>query len=100
MGLASLGGKLYAIGGRFNTFEYNTNLLDIYDPVSNSWASAKPMPTARSGMAVSVLNEKILYSSYNRKLWIRCGNEKGGVPFRVEHANPGGSRVEGGRHRC
>jgi hypothetical protein len=33
--------------------------------------------------------------SYYRKLWIRCGNEKGGVPFRVGHANPGGSRVEG-----
>src|SRR5713226_2722509 len=30
-----------------------------------------------------------------RKLWIRCGNEKGGVPFRVGNANPGGSRVEG-----
>jgi len=34
-------------------------------------------------------------SSYYRKLWIRCGDEKGGVPFRVGHANPGGSRVEG-----
>jgi hypothetical protein len=33
--------------------------------------------------------------SYYRKLWIRCGNEKGGVPFRVGNANPGGSRVEG-----
>ena len=33
--------------------------------------------------------------SYYRKLWIRCGDEKGGVPFRVSHANPGGSRVEG-----
>src|SRR5712692_12078646 len=33
--------------------------------------------------------------SYYRKLWIRCGNEEGGVPFRVGNANPGGSRVEG-----
>jgi hypothetical protein len=33
--------------------------------------------------------------SYYRKLWIRCGSEKGGVPFRVANANPGGSRVEG-----
>ena len=33
--------------------------------------------------------------SYYRKLWIRCGDEKGGVPFRVDHANSGGSRVEG-----
>jgi hypothetical protein len=33
--------------------------------------------------------------SYYRKLWIECGDEKGGVAFRVGHANPGGSRVEG-----
>src|SRR5216684_5173066 len=39
-------------------------------------------------------NEKAI-ASYCRKLWIRCGNEKGGVPFRVGNANPGGSRVEG-----
>ena len=31
-------------------------------------------------------------ASYYRKLWIRCGDERGGVPFRVGHANPGGSR--------
>jgi hypothetical protein len=42
----------------------------------------------------------ISHQSYYRKLWIRCGHEKGGVPFRVANANPGGSRVEGGRHRC
>jgi omega-6 fatty acid desaturase (delta-12 desaturase) len=40
-------------------------------------------------------NVALLSMSYYRKLWIRCGNEKGGVPFRVDHANPGGSRVEG-----
>ena len=37
----------------------------------------------------------LLTLSYYRKLWIRCGNEKGSVPFRVGNANPGGSRVEG-----
>ena len=35
------------------------------------------------------------FPSYYRKLWIRCRHEKGGVAFRVGHANPGGSRVEG-----
>src|ERR1039457_7706194 len=35
------------------------------------------------------------HRSYYRKLWIGCGNEKGGVPFRVDNANPGGSRGEG-----
>ena len=54
-----MGGKLYAVGGRFNTFEYNTNLLDVYDPATNSWKSVKPMPTARSGMAVTVMDNKM-----------------------------------------
>jgi N-acetylneuraminic acid mutarotase len=59
MGLVAINGKLYAVGGRFNTFEYNTNLLDVYDPVTDSWKSLKPMPTARSGMAVTVMDNKI-----------------------------------------
>jgi N-acetylneuraminic acid mutarotase len=59
MGLVNLDGKLYAVGGRFNTFEYNTNLLDVYDPEKDSWSSAKPMPTARSGSAVTVMDGKI-----------------------------------------
>jgi hypothetical protein len=52
---------------------------------SLQWLSAK-----------SAVSKNIqLVESYYRKLWIRCGNERGGVPFRVDHANPGGSRVEG-----
>src|SRR5207253_1196890 len=31
----------------------------VYDPATNSWKLLKPMPTARSGMAVAVLDEKI-----------------------------------------
>src|SRR5216684_1417342 len=43
----------------------------------------------------SALSALVAKGTYYRKLWIRCGNEKGGVPFRVGNANPGGSRVEG-----
>ena len=59
MALVTAGGKLYATGGRLNTFEYNTNFVDVYDPAMNSWSSRKPMPTARSGSAVAVLEGKI-----------------------------------------
>jgi hypothetical protein len=59
MGLVTVGGKLFAVAGRFNTFEYNTNLLDVYDRATNSWSSLKPMPTARSGSTVAVLDGKI-----------------------------------------
>lgn len=59
MGLFTIGGKLYAVGGRFNTYEYNTNLLDVCDPAKNTWSSLKSMLSARSGSAVAVLDGKI-----------------------------------------
>ncbi len=59
MGLVAIGGKLYAVGGGLNTFEYNTNSVFVYDPADNAWSSVKPMPTARSGSAVAVLDGKI-----------------------------------------
>jgi hypothetical protein len=58
-GLVAVGGKLYAVGGRFNTFEYNTNFVDVYAAAVNSWSSRKLMPAARSDSAVAVLDGKI-----------------------------------------
>jgi len=38
----------------------STNLVDVYDPATDSWKlKLKPMPTARSGMAVTVMDNKI-----------------------------------------
>ena len=59
MGLVALSDRLYAVGGRLNTFEFNTNEMDVYDPAANAWKTAKPMPTARSGMGVAVLDGRI-----------------------------------------
>jgi hypothetical protein len=75
-----------------------------------AWSSSKPGPQAaqaaasgikpENGTAKTSVNQAYggacaTAESYYRKLWIRCGDEKGGVPFRVGNANPGGSRVEG-----
>ena len=62
--------------------------------IKSATAAEKSVEVAERALAAQrpFLN---IEKSYYRKLWIRCGNGKGGVPFRVDHANPGGSRVEG-----
>jgi N-acetylneuraminic acid mutarotase len=47
----SLGGKLYAVGGRSGDIGGITNALEEYDPATGLWTERAPMPTARGGIA-------------------------------------------------
>jgi N-acetylneuraminic acid mutarotase len=59
--LVASGGKQHAIGGRTNNNSTdNTNLHDVYDPTTNSWSKAALMPTARSAMAVTLVDGLIV----------------------------------------
>jgi len=52
------GGSLYVVGG----FDASTSPLDSmerYDPVTDTWTSMPPMPTARGGMGVAVLENEV-----------------------------------------
>ena len=57
LGVAVVGGKIYAIGGILNNTQLSVN--EEYNPVTNTWATKKPMPTARSGFAIAVYRNKI-----------------------------------------
>lgn len=52
LGAASIGGKLYAIGGAANQDAAETALStnEVYDPSTNTWSEAAPMPTPRALM--------------------------------------------------
>jgi N-acetylneuraminic acid mutarotase len=52
LGVASLNGKLYAIGGAANQDAAETALStnEVYDPSTNTWSEAAPMPTTRALM--------------------------------------------------
>jgi len=55
-GVATVSGKLYAIGG------YSGSVLrtvEEYNPASNSWTTKASMPTARRLLVVTTLNNKI-----------------------------------------
>lgn len=53
-GLATVNGKIYAIGGYP---DLNTN--EEYDPKTNSWTTKAAMPTARFNFAIAVFENKI-----------------------------------------
>ncbi|MCX5791690.1 MAG: hypothetical protein NTY45_05640, partial [Elusimicrobia bacterium] len=54
---ATVGGRLYAIGGHSSGVTVNTN--EEYDPVSNTWTTKTPMPTTRYKISVGAINGKV-----------------------------------------
>jgi N-acetylneuraminic acid mutarotase len=67
MGGEAVNGKIYVIGGRLSGafiigFPGNINLVQVYDPATDSWLTKSPMPTARSGLNTASLNG-IIYAA-------------------------------------
>jgi N-acetylneuraminic acid mutarotase len=67
MGGEAVNGKIYAIGGRLSGafiigYPGNVNLVQVYDPATDSWSTKSPMPTARSGLNTASLNG-IIYAA-------------------------------------
>lgn len=62
MGLAALGGRLYAVGGYGGPISASVASADVwaYDPATNSWSSAAPLPVPRAAHAL-VAEEGRLY---------------------------------------
>ncbi len=68
--VVALGGKLYAIGGITALFggpsggNVKVEMLDtveVYDPATNSWAPASPMPTPRGAAGAAVPGNGMIY---------------------------------------
>ena len=57
LGVATVNGEIYAIGGLSGNSPVNVN--EMYDPATNVWTSETPMPTARSGCAIAVYDNEI-----------------------------------------
>ena len=49
-GVAVVNGKIYVIGGGESGGAFGYNVVEVYDPLSNSWTTKAPMPTARYGL--------------------------------------------------
>jgi N-acetylneuraminic acid mutarotase len=59
VGCVAHNGQIHVIGGRFNTFEYNTELHHVYLPARDTWELRAPLPTARSGHGLVVYRDRL-----------------------------------------
>lgn len=59
VGCVAHAGLIHIIGGRFNTFEYNTDLHHVYLPARDTWEVRAPLPIARSGHGLVVYRERL-----------------------------------------
>jgi N-acetylneuraminic acid mutarotase len=60
MGVVVVDGKIHAIAGRMDSYDFNTSLNAVYDPKTDAWSFAAPLPTARSGVSAVYINGKIV----------------------------------------
>jgi N-acetylneuraminic acid mutarotase len=60
MGVAVVDGKIHAIGGRMDSYDFNTGLNAVYDPKTDGWSFRAPLPTPRSGPSAVYINGKIV----------------------------------------
>jgi non-specific serine/threonine protein kinase len=49
LGVTSLGGRVYAIGGRTGGIDTNVRTAEVYDPVARGWSTLPDAPTPRGG---------------------------------------------------
>lgn len=59
VGCVAYDGIIHVIGGRFNTFEYNTDLHHVYLAGRDTWEARAPMPTTRSGHGLVVYRDRL-----------------------------------------
>lgn len=62
LGVVALNDKIYAIGGMYMDLfgnNYYTNVVEEYDPATDTWTTKNPMNTDRANFAIAVANGKI-----------------------------------------
>ncbi len=62
LAVVSFEGKIYCIGGDLGGDVIGgnpTNVTEVYDPVTDSWTTKAPMPTARFSLQANVVGDKI-----------------------------------------
>jgi N-acetylneuraminic acid mutarotase len=59
IGIAAYEDAIHVVGGRFNTFEYNTGLHHRYVAGRETWEERSPLPTPRSGHGLVVYRNRL-----------------------------------------
>lgn len=57
---ATDGRHVYAVGGRWGSYERNLAFLERYDPATDTWTSLPPMPTARGSIGADIVDGRLV----------------------------------------
>lgn len=63
-----LNDRLYVLGGLGYNGMYS--IVNIYDPASDTWSNAPPMPTARGGLTGGVINNILYVTGGMKDYWV------------------------------
>ena len=80
-------GRIHIVGGRFNTFEYNTGLHHVYLADRDTWEARAPLPTPRSGHGLVVLRGRF-WAMGGESGWFERGTLTGRVHGQMESYDP------------
>ena len=83
LGAAALGGLVYAVAGRTSGIDTNLDVVEAYDPRSNSWRAIARLPGRRGGTAAAAVAGRLVSVG---------GEEPGGTIRTVFAYNPGTRR--------
>ncbi len=59
LSVATVNGKIYAIGGESDDSDVFFATNEMYDPSTDTWTTMAPMPTARSSFGIAISGDKI-----------------------------------------
>jgi len=57
--LSVVNGNIYAMGGEIKLNDPSVSIVEVYDPLGDTWTKDNDMPTARTVFSTSVVNGKI-----------------------------------------
>jgi N-acetylneuraminic acid mutarotase len=60
LGVAALGGRVYAVGGRTAGFDTNLDLAEVFVPGLRTWRSLPPLPEPRGGTGLAALRGQLV----------------------------------------
>ena len=76
-----LNGKIYVIGGINNSFPNGIYIVEVYDPVTNSWITSDDYKNPNKPPMLSNLRAFGQAVTFNNKIYIIAGREKKSVQY-------------------
>jgi N-acetylneuraminic acid mutarotase len=60
LGVAALGGLVYAVAGRTRGFDTNLDVFEVYEPAEERWVGLPPVPDPRGGTGLAALPGRLV----------------------------------------